>query len=137
MDLGQILGSPESTTIPQLVQLLGDPDETKSYGSVKYYCFYSKGIAIGVDKGRVDSADFYKGGRYTCAPKELLPEWLAPEMTGKQFVETFGEPVEKGGGGKGGIDIWLRWKDFQVDIKETDWDKAKDQPWTSVTIFEP
>lgn len=120
----------------------------KLYGiKLEYHCYFSQGLSLCFESGKLESIDFYKNQKpsssspvgnsepYSSVKPENLPDFIGFNMTGKQLIEKFGEPVEKGGGLSQKLDIWLRWSGFQVEIGSRDWDAAKDIEWSSLTIF--
>ncbi|KAI0788527.1 hypothetical protein C8Q75DRAFT_237000 [Abortiporus biennis] len=73
---------------------------------------------------------------------------ITPETTGKQFVETLGEPDRKGGGAgpsSGSINIWCEWSkdglmvEFGGDESRGPqaWERGKDAVWKIISIFPP
>ncbi len=80
---------------------------------------------------------------------------LTPTTTGRDFVETLGEPSKKGGG-TGWVDIWLEWEDHGVQVELRDpkgdeviteeakkkglggpWDRAGSWVWGVIKLFAP
>ncbi|KAI0932033.1 hypothetical protein AcW1_000725 [Taiwanofungus camphoratus] len=70
------------------------------------------------------------------------------DTTGKQFVESFGEPDRKGGGAgpsSGSIGIWCEWSKDGVMVEfggdesrgPQAWERGKDAVWKVITIFPP
>lgn len=140
----QVLGKPrESEELRHVYDQFGltDPEKIKIYSDgAEYHCFFKVGVAICFMKDRVDSVDFYKHDKmYATVSSSLLPSGITPEMTGEEFVETYGEPSEKAGGFQQRMDIWLRWSDacIQVEFQERDWDTLHKKPWSSLTLFNP
>lgn len=112
-----------------------DVSKTYSDGTL-YHCFYELGIALSFvgSQQTFDSIDFYKATKpYSPVDAKLLPDGVPHSATAKDLVEMYGEPIEKGGGGR--MDIWLRWSQFQVEIPSGNWDDAKDVQWSSLTYF--
>lgn len=120
----------------------------KNYGSkLEYHCYFLQGLSLCFESSKLESIDFYKkqdqsmlssvknNVLYSSVKRSNLPEFIEYNMTGKDLIEKFGEPVEKGGGMSQKMNIWLRWPDFQVEIESRDWDAAKDIEWSSLTIF--
>lgn len=110
--------------------------------STEYHCYYEEGIALCFEKSQLDSIDFYKisgdrpsSSKYKSVLRSRLPEGIDYNATGKELVEKFGEPLEKGGGMSSKIDIWLRWKGIQFEIPTRNWDLAKETGWSSFTLF--
>ncbi|KAF9822080.1 hypothetical protein IEO21_00074 [Rhodonia placenta] len=73
---------------------------------------------------------------------------INPGTTGKEFVETMGEPDRKGGGAgpsSGSIGIWCEWSKDGVMVEfggdesrgPQAWERGKDAVWKVVTIFPP
>ncbi|KAG5358491.1 hypothetical protein CJU89_5081 [Yarrowia sp. B02] len=110
---------------------------TPNYLNVNYY---KLGIALCYYNGALDSVEYFNkpSGKFSqCAPG-LYPSWFPdPNDSGKDLVVKFGEPLQKGGGTKKeAIDIWLRWKNFQVEMPTKNWDEAKDVVWCQLVVFE-
>lgn len=109
--------------------------------STEYHCYYEEGIALCFENKQLDSIDFYRPtdgsskSKYKPVIDSRVPSEIGPSSTALQLVEKYGEPLEKGGGMTAKIDIWLRWKGFQVEIPSRDWDAAKDTQWSSFTMF--
>lgn len=102
-----------------------------------YYCFFHHGVAIGMQNGLVDVVELYQeNSDYAKVASKCVPLPLESGCTGKNLVDIFGEPLEKGGGTKSQpIDIWLRWKSFEVTIKSRDWNEAQNLPWATASIW--
>lgn len=141
---------PDSLEYTDLLQALNLSDPacepvTRKFGkSTEYRCFYPQGIALCFESGKLDSIDFYKEdrsnqtaaeSRYNRVDSAVVPEFLGYEATGVDLVTKFGEPLEKGGGMGQKMDIWMRWKGFQVEVPDRNWDTAKDVEWCSLTIY--
>jgi len=73
---------------------------------------------------------------------------IGSDTTGKQFVETMGEPDRKGGGAgpsSGSINIWCEWSKDGVMVEFAGdesrgpqaWEKGKDAIWKVITVFRP
>ncbi|KZT05984.1 uncharacterized protein LAESUDRAFT_726554 [Laetiporus sulphureus 93-53] len=73
---------------------------------------------------------------------------VKPETTGKEFVETMGEPDRKGGGAgpsSGSIGIWCEWSKDGVMVEfggdesrgPQAWERGKDAVWKIISIFPP
>lgn len=145
---GTVLRSAEYEDLLSLIQVPKALGVSKKFGpSTEYICFYEHGIALCFENEKLDSIDFYKEDRtntstvdpsfpkYHKVSKEAVPKFIPYDATAGQLVEQFGEPLEKGGGLSSKMDIWLRWRGFQVEISNRDWDQAKDVEWASLTIF--
>ncbi|KAH3672373.1 hypothetical protein WICPIJ_010058 [Wickerhamomyces pijperi] len=134
-----------TTTDPKLLSFLEskglilDPSQIKKLSnSTLYYNIYNKGIAFCFVNDKLDSIDFYSiDPKFQTVDVSLLPfaEMLSRDSTGKDLVEKFGEPLEKGGGFSQKMDIWMRWERFQVEINDKSWETAKDSNWKSITVF--
>jgi hypothetical protein len=80
---------------------------------------------------------------------------LTTITTGRDFVQTFGEPSKKGGG-TGWVDIWLEWEDSGIQVELRDpkgdeviteeakkkglggpWDRAGSWVWGVIKLFSP
>jgi hypothetical protein len=138
----QALGKHEdSAEIKQFLESLGitldDTEEKKTYkDGATYYCFYKLGVALCFTAKALSSVDFYKlNRRYSDVKPDLLPEGISLTSTGKELVDKFGEPLEKGGGRAKAMDIWLRWNNLEIQINDRDWDTAKNCSWSSLTVF--
>lgn len=111
--------------------------EQKSFKNTTLYNFYNDGISFAFVDGKLDSIDFYQTDKkFKPVNPEFLPFGITNKATGKDLVNKFGEPIEKGGGLSSRMDIWLRWNQLQVEMDEMSWDSAKDVTWKSITIFE-
>lgn len=113
--------------------------KVKNYSDgVVYYCFFPRGVAISLQMGVVDAIELYQeDSEYGKVASESIPFPLESDSTGKDLVEKFGEPIEKGGGTKAQpIDIWLRWANFEITIKSRDWNEAQKIPWSTASIWE-
>lgn len=73
---------------------------------------------------------------------------IAPDTTGKAFVETMGEPDRKGGGAgpsSGSIAIWCEWSKDGVMVEfggdesrgPQAWERGKDAIWKIISVFPP
>lgn len=73
---------------------------------------------------------------------------ITPETTGKDFVQSMGEPDRKGGGAgpsSGSIGIWCEWSkdglmvEFGGDESRGPqaWERGKDAVWKALSIFPP
>lgn len=110
--------------------------EEKIFGNTTLYNLYQDGLSFAFVNDKLDSIDFFQvDKKFKPVKKELLPLGIKKETKGKDLVEIFGEPLEKGGGMSSKMDIWLRWENLQVEIDEISWDSAKDVTWKSITIF--
>jgi hypothetical protein len=74
----------------------------------------------------------------TSHPTEIT---FTPTSIGKDIVGTLGEPERKGGG-SGSLGIWCEWSKYGVMVEfeargAQAWEKGKDAPWKSITIFSP
>jgi hypothetical protein len=140
--------SEEHHTLLKVLKLSKLTPVVKSYGTkLEYHCYFLQGLSLCFESNKLESIDFYKNQEpsssspignsklYSSVERESLPDFIDFDMTGKQLIEKFGEPVEKGGGLSQKLDIWLRWSGFQVEIRSRDWDAAKDIEWNSLTIF--
>ncbi|ODV94790.1 hypothetical protein PACTADRAFT_34543 [Pachysolen tannophilus NRRL Y-2460] len=86
----------------------------------------------------LDSIDFYRcrSAYFVDDIGDLpLPFNISKDDTGASLVAKFGEPLQKGGGFKEKINIWLRWEFLQVEIDNKSWEQGKDAKWVSLTIF--
>ncbi|KIM34445.1 hypothetical protein M408DRAFT_19352 [Serendipita vermifera MAFF 305830] len=70
---------------------------------------------------------------------------ITSSTTGKELVESMGEPPRKGGGegpSSGSIDIWCEWPalglmaEFSSGGGPHAWERGKDATWTVITIFQ-
>jgi hypothetical protein len=112
--------------------------DVKQFGNgTTVYNFYSHGISLAFENKLLDSIDFFvKDKRFKSVDKSLvLPLGITLETTGKELVEKFKEPLEKGGAMNSKIDIWLRWPNFQIDLDDRSWETAQNAKWNSLTIF--
>ncbi|ODQ63586.1 hypothetical protein NADFUDRAFT_53249 [Nadsonia fulvescens var. elongata DSM 6958] len=132
------------------VEVDTDADVITYSDGMTYHCFHKQGIAFAFMKNSdnalfLDSIDFYyprksassiKEKTYAPVSPQFLPSWLKPDTTGKDLLEMFGEPEEKGGGiTEQKINIWLRWNNFQVDLDDKNWETGQDSVWNSMTMF--
>ncbi|KAH9950447.1 hypothetical protein B0H21DRAFT_776696 [Amylocystis lapponica] len=73
---------------------------------------------------------------------------IKPDTTGKDFVESMGEPDRKGGGAgpsSGSIGIWCEWSKDGVMVEfggdesrgPQAWERGKDAVWKIISIFPP
>ncbi|OBZ78551.1 hypothetical protein A0H81_00976 [Grifola frondosa] len=73
---------------------------------------------------------------------------VTPETTGKDFVQSMGEPERKGGGAgpsSGSIGIWCEWSKDGVMVEfggdesrgPQAWERGKDAVWKIITVFPP
>ncbi|KAI0734498.1 hypothetical protein C8Q72DRAFT_806514 [Fomitopsis betulina] len=80
-------------------------------------------------------------------PRPSLFE-VKPETTGKDFVESMGEPDRKGGGAgpsSGSIGIWCEWSRDGVMVEfggeesrgPQAWERGKDAVWRVISVFPP
>lgn len=111
-----------------------------SSGDYEYVNFYSLGVSLCYFKNILDSIEFHNKpeGKFSSCDPALYPSWFPEaDASGKDLVVKFGEPLEKGGGTKKEtIDIWLRWKGFQVEMPTKNWDEAKDVIWCQLMMFQ-
>ncbi|AOW00224.1 YALIA101S10e03422g1_1 [Yarrowia lipolytica] len=124
----------------QLEALQKEPPTARSTPNYLNVNFYKLGIALCFFNGALDSVEYFNkpSGKFSqCAPG-LYPSWFPdPNDSGKDLVIKFGEPLQKGGGTKKeAIDIWLRWKNFQVEMPTKNWDEAKDVVWCQLVVFQ-
>lgn len=110
--------------------------------ATEYHCYYDLGIALMFENKLLDSIEFYKpdpvtqsSSKYKPVDAKRVPKSIGFHTTGKQLVAKLGEPLEKGGGSKAHIDIWMRWKGIQADLAIRDWEAAKDTEWCSLVFF--
>lgn len=141
----QLLGKTRQEIEPLLDSSLGislnSAQDVKEYkDGATYFCFYDLGIALCFIKGRLDSVDFYSrtarsNSQYSQVGEHFLPLDIVINDTGLSFVNKFGEPSEKGGAN--GINIWLRWAEagLEAQFPTRNWDDAKNQRWSSITIY--
>jgi hypothetical protein len=135
--LGKTLRELESIETVNSHINLSSPSDIKTYVSDVYYCFYPQGIALSFSKSnqKLTGIDLYnKDSRYGRVNEKLLPESITHTTTGKQFVQLFGEPEEKGGPPM--INAYLRWSGIEVNLQSRNWDLAADDIWASLTIFD-
>ncbi|KAG7851265.1 hypothetical protein KL941_000934 [Ogataea angusta] len=99
------------------------------------YNFYDAGVSFVIINNKVDSIDFFFRNKSFTPCQLALPYELDSGFSGKCLLEVLGEPSEKGGGTSSNINIWLRWKNLQVELDDKSWETAKDALMKSLTIF--
>lgn len=115
------------------LQICMNDAEIKKVGDSFLYNFYKIGLSMNFINNKLDSIDFFGiDSKFNQIDESLLPLDIKLSTTGKNLIELFGEPLEKGGGS---IDIWLRWKNFQIDLNDKNWNYASNATRKSITIF--
>ncbi|KAG7877881.1 hypothetical protein KL905_001147 [Ogataea polymorpha] len=99
------------------------------------YNFYDAGVSFVIVNNKIDSIDFFFRNKSFRPCQLVLPYNLDSEFTGSRLLEVLGEPLEKGGGTSSNINIWLRWKNLQIELDDKSWETAKDALIKSITIF--
>jgi len=110
--------------------------EIKTFKDTTLYNLYENGLSFAFVDEKLDSIDFFqKDKKFKTVDSKLLPFGITNTSTGKNLLDIFGEPIEKGGGLNSRMDIWLRWDTLQIELDDQSWDTAKDANWKSITIF--
>ncbi|KAG7733256.1 hypothetical protein KL948_001759 [Ogataea haglerorum] len=99
------------------------------------YNFYDDGVSFVIISNKIHSIDFFFRNKSFRPCQLALPYDLDSEFSGRRLLEVLGEPLEKGGGTSANINIWLRWKNLQVELDDKSWETAKDALVKSITIF--
>lgn len=141
--LGAAVGSRKHDQLLERLSL--DPRDKKLVfykPSSVYHCYYNQGIALCFEGSELDSIDFYSEApgrspefKYQPVSKARVPEGIEYDATAERLVQLYGEPIQKGGGMKAQMDVWLRWEGVQFEIPTRNWEAAKDLVWSSCTIF--
>ncbi|KAK9447006.1 uncharacterized protein V1518DRAFT_422664 [Limtongia smithiae] len=121
----------------------------KMYGaSTLYVIYYTAGLALCFERSKGDQFElealelYSSDAQYRAVEASLLPiEGLSITTTGKELVQAFGEPDDKGGGMREGIDIWFRWDTvghgagLEVQMDSRSWEDGQRCAWRSIIYF--
>lgn len=129
-------GSPDLTRFLKSKGIDLAKGEERIFGDTTLNNLHEDGISFAFVKDKLDSIDFFQiDKKFKPVKEELLPFGITETTLGKDLVEKFGEPLEKGGGINTKMDIWLRWGNVQVELDDQSWETAKSAKWKSATIF--